>query len=174
MNSDGLREWLEIVGILAVVASLVFVGIEVRQSSEAATDQGLASDLANMLAVEELVTSNSGVWLRGCNGEELNAEDQLVFTRIYHSYEFLYFVRWLRGQRGVHVESENLGIDNMAMNLYRYPGISNEWRRHWESRVHVSDEVLLHKWRDLVEKRVAEYPSFEPEPIADPSRCGLI
>jgi hypothetical protein len=36
MKGAALGEWLEIIGILAVVASLVFVGIEIRQSVRAA------------------------------------------------------------------------------------------------------------------------------------------
>lgn len=97
----------------------------------------------------------------------------MVFTHIYHSYEFVHFMRWLRGQRGVHLGGDALAIDNMAMNLYRYPGIRTEWDRHFDLRKQVSDEAMLHEWRDLVEARVAEYPSFEPEPFRDPYRCGL-
>ena len=52
MNGEQLRGWLEIVGILAVVASLVFVGLEVRQSSEAAKEEALSNDLSNMIAVD--------------------------------------------------------------------------------------------------------------------------
>jgi hypothetical protein len=32
MNSTKLNDWLEIVGIFAVVASLIFVGLELRQT----------------------------------------------------------------------------------------------------------------------------------------------
>lgn len=173
MNSDKVKDWFEIIGLLAVVASLVFVGLEIRQSSLAAAEESLTGDLANLVAVEEIVATNPGVWLRGCKGEELSDEDQVAFTHIYHSYEYLYFLRWLRGERGVHGALEEVTIDNMAMNLYRYPGIANEWQRHWQTRRQLSDEGALHQWRDLVEARLAEYPSFEPEPINEPFRCGL-
>ena len=36
MKGAALGEWLEIIGILAVVASLVFVGVDIRQSVRAA------------------------------------------------------------------------------------------------------------------------------------------
>jgi hypothetical protein len=36
MNSDRIRDWLEIVGIAAVVASLIFVGLQLKQSQDIA------------------------------------------------------------------------------------------------------------------------------------------
>ena len=65
MNESRLREWLEIVGILAVVASLVFVGIEIRQSSRADLEDSFVGDLGTMIALEEIVVENADVWLRG-------------------------------------------------------------------------------------------------------------
>jgi hypothetical protein len=173
MTDSKLHDWGQVIGALAVVASLIFVGLEVRQQGEAANEEGISNDLANLIAVEELVTANPGIWLRGCQGETLSPDEQMVYTHIYHSYEFLYFMRWLRGKKGVHESTEGLAIDNFAMALYRYPGIQLEWERHGKTRHQVSDEVTFHQWRKMVEQRAAEYPSFEPDPIADPYRCGL-
>lgn len=173
MNENRLREWLEIVGIVAVVASLVFVGMEIRQSARAASEEGIAGDLANMIAVESLVTANPDIWHRGCMGEDLSPPDQMVYTHIYHAYEFLHFMRWLRGNIGVHDAGEGLAIDNFAMNLYRSPGIQKEWQRHGDWRHHVPDHHDFQRWRVLVERRTAEFPKFEPDPIDDPYRCGL-
>ena len=60
MSDSKLRQWLEIVGIGAVVASLVFVGVEIRQD-HLAHEQGqerMARILAGALEVvlNELVT----------------------------------------------------------------------------------------------------------------------
>ena len=173
MSNGKLHDWIQITGVFAVVASLVFVGLEVRQSSEAANDEAIIGDLQTIIGVEELVTANPDIWLRGCQGETLSPSDQMVYTHIHHSYEFLNFMRWLRGVKGVDSGSIELAIDNFAMNLYRNPGIRQEWDRHANMRRHIADEVDLHQWRKLVEARVAEYPSFEPEPIDDPYRCGL-
>jgi hypothetical protein len=96
MNSVKLREWLEIIGILAVVASLVFVGIEIRQTSRAALEESFVGDLGTMIALEEIVVENSDVWLRGCRAEELNDVERVQFTRMYHMHEFLFFMRWLQ------------------------------------------------------------------------------
>ena len=173
MRGSTLREWLEIIGIAAVVASLVFVGIEIRQSARAALEDSFVGDLDTIIGIEELVVENADVWLRGCRGEELSDVDQMTFTHIYHVYEFMYFMRWLRGTRGVAAANHALTIDNMAWNLYRSRALRREWDMHGNWRPHVSEEMAFQRWRALVEARVAEYPDFEPEPIENVFRCGL-
>ena len=83
MNDAKLREWLEIVGILAVVASLVFVGLEIRQSGRTAYDESLSSDYASIVSVETAIAENADVWLRGCRAEDLNDVDRVTFTHLY-------------------------------------------------------------------------------------------
>lgn len=174
MNDSQLREWLEIVGILAVVASLVFVGLEIRQSGRTAYDESLSSDYDSLVNVETAITENADVWLRGCRAEDLTDVDRVKFTHLYTMYEFMYFMRWLRAINGVGGSVEELALDNMAWNLYRSKGLMREWRLHGEWRLHVPDTAEFHRWRNLVEARLTEYPSFEPEPIDNVFRCGLI
>jgi hypothetical protein len=117
MNSAKLREWLEIIGILAVVASLVFVGIEIRQTSRAALEESFVGDLGTMIALEEIVVENSDVWLRGCRAEELNDVERVQFTRMYHMHEFLFFMRWLRGTEGVAAANDQRRSDDRQHGL---------------------------------------------------------
>ena len=173
MNDAKLREWLEIVGILAVVASLVFVGLEIRQSGRAAYDESISSDFEAIVNVETAIVDNADVWLRGCRAEELSDADQMKFTRLYTIYEFMYFMRWLRVVDGVGGGTEDLALDNMAWNLYRSKGLQREWDLHGDWRPHVPDEMPFQIWRSLIETRVAEYPDFEPAPIDNVFRCGL-
>lgn len=98
----------------------------------------------------------------------------MKFTHLYTMYEFMYFMRWLRAINGVSGAAESLALDNMAWNLYRSEGLMREWRLHGEWRQHVPDTTEFHRWRKLVEARVAEYPSFEPTPIDNVARCGLL
>jgi hypothetical protein len=174
VNGAKLREWLEIVGILAVVASLVFVGLEIRQSSRAAYDESISSDYGSIVSVEAAIVENADVWLRGCRAKELSDVERMKFTHLYTMYEFMHFMRWLRDINGVGVGTEELALDNMAWNLYRSEGLMREWRLHGEWRSHLPDTIEFQRWRGLVEARLAEYPSFEPTPIDNVFRCGLI
>lgn len=173
MKNEQLQDWIQIVGLFAVVASLVFVGIEIRQSSRAASDASLLSDAQSITMLEELVANNADVWLRGCRGEELEPAEEMVFTHIFHAYEFQYFLRWLRAERGVATATANITINNMAMNLHRHLGLRRAWDEHFATRTHLPDDIDLHLYRDAVEAEVEEYRDFEPEPYDNIYRCGL-
>ena len=165
-----LHDWIQIVGLFAVVASLVFVGYEVRISGQDAVSSTLLADNEVIVAVESLVIDNADTWLRGCRGDELAPTEQLIFTRIYQAYAFTNFLRWMGDVRGVGAGREDISIDNMAMLLYRSPGLHREWERHREWRAHMPDQIDFQRWRARVDARLAEYPV----PIDNVSRCGLI
>ena len=164
---------MEAVGMASIVASLVFVGMEVHQSGRAANDAALASDASIVAELESLVLSYPDVWRRGCEGEDLDSTEALIFAHIHHAYVFHYFLRWVRDKKGVDVSSASMSIDNLAMNIYRNPGFAREWENHRASRHQVPKKVDLEVFRRLVNERVAEYPSFENPPLDFSSRCGL-
>jgi len=165
---------VESVGVVSIVASLIFVGLELQNSTRAALDASLSSDAMLVVETEALVTENADVWHRGCSGEDLATDEEVVFSRIHHAYVFQFFFRWLRSERGVVSSIGELAIDNVAMNIYRYPGFRREWIAHGDSRLHIDDEVDLQVFRRLVDARVSEYATIEPTPVVDVSRCGLI
>ena len=106
-------------------------------------------------------------------GEPLAADEEVIFSRIHHAYTFETFFRWSRATRGIAESSAALAVDNVAMNIYRYPGFRSEWDAHGESRRHIGDAAPFQVFRRLVNERVDQFPDFEPEPVSDVSRCGL-
>jgi len=173
LGKEKLSGWIQIVGLFAVFASMLFVGYEIRQSGQVAKEESLLSEQANVISIETLVVENADVWLRGCMGEELKPSDHMIFTHIYHTYISRHFFQWLRTREGISVASDSLAIDNMAKNLYRSAGLLREWQSHGEWRKHVPNDAIFQVWRGLVEDRLEEIPTIEPTPIANPSRCGL-
>lgn len=173
MKIGNWKDVAELIGIASIVASLVFVGIEVRQSSMASIESSFTSSSSIMIDTEALVLSHPDVWRRGCLGEVLEPEEEVIFSRIHHAYTFSEFFTWSRATQGVAEASARMTIDNIAMNIYRYPGFRAEWDAHGQSRKHVDDAVAFQVFRRLVDQRVSQFPSFEPEPISDVSRCGL-
>ena len=163
----------EAFGIISLVASLVFVGLEVRQSSRASLEEAFVSSNAILIDTEALVLDHPDVWLRGCMAESLEPAEKVIYSRIHHAYTFSEFFTWARATRGVSEATARIAIDNIAMNIYRYPGFRAEWEAHGLSRQHVDEEARFQIFRRLVDKRVAEYPSFEPVPLTNFSRCGL-
>lgn len=173
MNKENWKVVVEFVGALSIVASLIFVGLEVRQSGRSALDSALSSDAALIVDTEALVLAHPDVWFRGCAGEPLEGPDAVIYSHIYHAYLFQYFLRWVRNDRGMAAASADMAIDNVAMNIHRYPGFRAEWDRHGGARYHVPEDVSLQAFRRAVEERLAEYERFEPAPLDVAGRCGL-
>ncbi len=51
MNSEKLNDWMQVVGIFALVASLIFVGLQMRQSQAIAMSQAIQSRLDTNVAM---------------------------------------------------------------------------------------------------------------------------
>lgn len=81
MNSKKFREWLEILGIFGVIASLLFVGLEMRQSQKIALSAAYqarsdSSMVIRMAAVEsEALQSANGKLRLGQAFEDLSPEE---------------------------------------------------------------------------------------------------
>jgi len=173
MNSLKLNDWVQAAGVLAVVASLIFVGIEIRQSSRFAMDASIASANGVIVSVEELVIQNPDAWYRGCRGDKLQPADETLFTHTFQAYELLYYLRWLRAERGVAAVSAPISIDSMATTIHRNPGLRRLWDDHGKARYHMPDDIPFQRWRVLVDARLDEFVIFEPVPLRNLARCGL-
>jgi len=95
MNPQKLRDWLEIIGIFGIIASLIFVGLEMRQSQRIALSAAYqarsdSSMVIRMAAVESETLQSANGKLRqvkdfeGLSPEELSAVlDLMAGNMIY-------------------------------------------------------------------------------------------
>jgi len=91
MNSAKLNDWMQVVGIFAVVASLVFVGLQMQQDRSIATVESLSSRSGTIVELANMVGSNRALLISGPNGDELSAEDMATFQAMAEATES-YFV----------------------------------------------------------------------------------
>lgn len=99
MNSKKVQDWLQVVGLFGVIASLIFVGLEMRQAQKIAmsqANQARADATANLLlAAAENPTFLSGTakLVQGqaadMTPEELAARRMVTVASLFH-YENLY------------------------------------------------------------------------------------
>jgi hypothetical protein len=100
MKSETVRLSVEIVGIIAIVMSLIFVGLQMRQTHEIAlvTLTQMRSDASRELAVAQLSSEPlMAIYDKIEAGEELTAYDELtlsmqpfVFFNQFENSHFLY------------------------------------------------------------------------------------
>ena len=93
-----LRETAEMIGIVAIVASLIFVGLEMQQTQEIALTQNYIASMEQANEVLSEVNANSELWARANQGASLDEAEQLVLSNGVGAYSSVYFFNWLQSQ----------------------------------------------------------------------------
>lgn len=75
MKFSNWKDIAELVGISAIVASLVFVGMQLEQSQRLAFADSVLAMGANGIEERSLQAEHIDIWLKGNAGDELNAND---------------------------------------------------------------------------------------------------
>jgi len=76
------RDLLERLGILALIASIVFVGLQLRQDKQIAAAQVYVESDGLVFELSQMVNESRDVWFRGLNGEKLSELEEITFRAI--------------------------------------------------------------------------------------------
>ena len=134
MNTQKWKDIGELVGISAIVASLIFVGFQLKQDRDVALAESTQSFNASSAEVNAMIAEHADIWLKGRNDERLSETEMIVMRRLVDS---LY-----RRARYTSQVTRTLGgagmaqLRDLAIMLYENPGA----RRTWESLT--EDEVI--------------------------------
>jgi len=131
----------QIVSAIAIVASLIFVGFQLRQAARAVRNSSSQAHSAIYSQINSVISSNAefaNIWRRALpNPDELN-EDEWVRFVAHLSSLFRFFessrVQWLRGQLD---EEHWQTIMEQVRSLHAQPGVQAWWRLRgwWHSNV---------------------------------------
>lgn len=160
-----IRNWkstAEFLGITAVVASLVFVGLQLRQAQDIAIAEMNASGVANTLEEYNAVMENVDVWMRGNADENLTSAEAEIYLRLLTNMNNrFYFIVQQQERLGVGDEAV-LDVAEFAGFLYENPGARRVWRAR-EDRLGKyrglikPSEVTTSDWIELVESHIATF-----------------
>ena len=126
MTSDRLKEIVELVAVFSIVASLIFVGLQVRQDREIAATESVAAVADSRKYMAELISDNTEVWLNGLAGEPLSDLDATVFASIADAYYMDVYASWFRASHLHHVNPDRFALQ-FASYLIRNPGLLTNW-----------------------------------------------
>jgi len=144
MNFKTINEVAELVGMVAIVASLIFVGLEMRQSHKIALAEVEAAFVSTSVEIESLISDNSEVWARGIADEELDGSDAAIFESIL---EVLSNRNWSMQEQMRLLdrnEAADLNVHRFAAYLHRRPGLRRAWAER-EANMK-ADRDLLDPW----------------------------
>ena len=128
MNRSHLRDWLQGIGIMAVVASLIFLGLQVRQERNVAAGQYAYDWLAAKSELTGLIIENNGIWMRGLKGEELSEEDSVTFNALASNFIGFQVARY-RNRMLVSGGDEYRVLVELAHTIETFPGLRTSWNK---------------------------------------------
>lgn len=176
MDSARLNDWLQVIGIFALVASLIFVGFQIKQSQEIGQGEAAAAVLESTNSFRNIILDNAEIWRSGCMGEELGEVDQTTFAKMYASYLATVYWLWLSNDIGV-IQFDGGSIEHAyAANIHRYPGIARmaSSRERWRAEGSSNSLLGVERFRAAIQARLAELKEIEPEPLSNPDWCGSL
>ena len=126
------KEWNEIaelVGIAAIVGSLLFVGLQMKQTQSIAESERFEITIGNRVEIRNAINEHADIWIRGNAGAELDPGDAVIYENLIQNLatqsQFSSFASdRLGNQRGA-VANRTTFI----MFLHKNPGA----RRLWET-----------------------------------------
>ncbi len=119
---------MEIVGIFAVVVSLVFVGLQMRQTQEIAlAERGWNNMMAEMES-RSAIYEYPDIWAKGNAGETLNPSESVIYTMLIRDFNSLQFYRVSSFLALTGDESAmDVIIGDTSGFLFENPGARREW-----------------------------------------------
>lgn len=127
MRSMDGKEVAELVGVVAIVASLVFVGVQLRQAQDIAVAEGYSMLFATRIEVADSIKDHLDIWRRGAAGEELTEDEAAIFAILLTDLNDSYVQGFLHTARVASTDAALWNARDFASFLYRNPGARAVW-----------------------------------------------
>lgn len=177
MSGMSRREILEAIGVLSIVASLIFVGVQIQQSQRLGQGAEAVGYIEQMLTLRELQLEHAGTWRKACVGDELTPEEASVAAILYKTYAEITFTTAIAAEIGITQGDVRFLVNRFAANIHRYPGFrrlsqqQNEWAMDGEELREDNPQVAA--FAEAIQRRLAELQEIEPNPDHDIMWCGI-
>ena len=135
MKSPNWKDLIEIVGITAIVASLIFVGLQMRQDQQIAVAQAYIDASAVVTDLNQYLEINKEVWIKGLDGAELSLVDELTFYALCRTIFLRKIAHWERA-KSLDASNPDFIAQRYAYDIHVYPGL----RRFFEGVIESFDE----------------------------------
>ena len=175
MNSEKLNDWLQLVGLFGIMASLFFVGMQVRQTQAIGEGESATNFIESTVAARAMLAEHADVWVRGCLNEELSVADQAVFAQLYRAYSQTSYFAWLAARNGILDVDADTVTNAFAANIHRYPGFAftgTDWR-DWSKEGLGENHEDVRTFATTIGTRIAELRVVDPDPMYDVKWCGM-
>ena len=171
MDTDRWKFFAEMIDIGAIVASLIFVGLQMKQAENIARYEFFSGADAPADFVEAL-KGQEETWLKGCADDEMSDAEMLIFLRLTSMHNLA------RNAQMNRVRLLNLAISSeypafrMALDLYSNPGLRKAWTLQANIARRNSAAGGLDSWTAMVERHLEDIEKNLPALLTSGVLCG--
>ena len=127
------KDIAELIGVVAIVLTLAFVGYQLQQDRNIAAAQLITDAEMKQIELSNMISSHSSLWARGLQGEQLTTEEEVIFETIVHAVMVKYESMRLRTRQGLLDRSGTDEISRQfALHIYANPGLRHVWQARCE------------------------------------------
>ena len=165
MKSPDWKETAELIGLFAILASLIIVVMELQQQEKLLDLDMRNSMVSSTVAVNEQIIDHADIWVRGNAGEDLNTIEFEIYQRMFisfndNSFQTYFIFRELYPEQKEQVLSQYAGF------LSRNPGAYRVWidreRQLNADRTAVNPrETITSDWIELIDRTIATIRSSQ-------------
>jgi hypothetical protein len=139
------KEWNEIaelIGIAAVVGSLIFVGLQMKQAQEIGKAERRMMRVTNQIELQTAINEHADIWVRGLSGQGLSETETVIFENLvltkssYHQH-LSGAAQHLRADYG-----EQVQVRELALFLYANAGAKAVWEEK-QRQNRQADSILV-------------------------------
>ena len=166
MRSPDWKETAELIGLFAILASLIIVVMELQQQDKLLNLELRNSMVSSTVAVNEQIIGHADIWVRGNAGDDLNATEFEIYQRMLISLNDSFFQRYFVFQELYREQAKEQVSSQYAGFLARNPGAYKVWidreRRINADRTAVNpQETITSDWIELIETTIATIKSSQ-------------
>ncbi len=132
MKTEQVQDWLQIVGLIGVIASLIFVGQQLKQDRNIAIGEAWLQYTDTQVSLAQLINEHVDIWVTGLAGAELAPLDRAKFNQIAYAVESKYAGRYSRSELGVRTGPAQGVAREFAHDLYANKGLRRAVFTRWD------------------------------------------
>lgn len=157
-----LGSYGEFVGAIAVVATLMYLAVQIRTARADADANSFNSTSNNLISVETTFLHEAKVWTKANEGKELTKAEEFAFNtliEIRHNHSFFAYRRSMALKNG----RESIHAINFAIFMLEFPIAYERWLNNEKIRIGrraaIGWEPLAGGFVDIVESTVSSLRS---------------
>jgi hypothetical protein len=156
LNKQSWKDTAELVGIVAILLSLIFVGVQLKQARVIAASEMNISLVEIGIESAKIINENVEIWVKGNSGGELDQHESTIFNNIVSSLDTRWFVEHRHSTRLGEIDQAETIMDDWSAFLHQHSGARASWLARQEN-LYRSRELLnpdgdkFNYWSDAIQ-----------------------